>query len=75
MQNTTPTIILDRAVDEALERLLGPMDELVFLQQVHNKLPKLYQPKKMSLVRRLQRYSLHVYEGFLEWCGIHFLYV
>lgn len=75
MQNTMPTVILDPVFDEALERLLSPMDEIVFLQQIRNKLPKLHQPQKASLVRRLQRNSLYVYEGLVEWCGIHFLYV
>lgn len=75
MQNANTTVVMARAVDEALERLLGPMDELVFLQQIHRALPLLHRPKRTSLLRSLQRSSLPVYEGLVDWCGIHFLYV
>jgi hypothetical protein len=75
MQITKPTVVLARAVDEALERLLSPMDELVFLQQIHRALPELHQPKRPLPFFGLRRNSLRVYRGLVDWCGIHFLYL
>lgn len=75
MQNAKPTVVMARAVDEALEGLLAPMDELVFLQQFHRALPELHQPKRSLTFFDLPLNSLCVYRGLVNWCGIHFLYV
>jgi hypothetical protein len=75
MRHAQPTVVMARAVDEALERLLSPMDEIVFLQQLHRALPELHHAKRLLPFRSFQRNSLRIYRGLVDWCGIHFLYL
>lgn len=75
MQTSQYTVVLDYTLDDQLERLLSPMDEIVFLTQLRNELPLVHRPGKRLWRRWMPSKSLRIYRGLSAWCYIHFLYV
>lgn len=69
------TVLLHREVDIELERLLSPLDEVEFLNQLQRQLPIQHRKQTSSKFKWLRANSLKIYRGNIDWCGVDFLYV